>query len=115
MARHSPQPSGPAQSGSTILHSGSSQGSVAQLQDELMSVRFREAEFLAEAKEIRQKLMEVESHNSFLQNQVRRQEEENRSLKKLQEKFQEHVSALEDRLREELVRRDDLEAEVCIY
>ncbi|XP_055329659.1 EVI5-like protein [Paramacrobiotus metropolitanus] len=117
LARHH-TPNGPTQSGSLSKSAASSSVaalsslSVQQLQEELMTVRLREAESLADAKEIRQKLMQVESHNSFLHNQLRRAEDDQRSVKKAHEQLEEAVHALEDRLKEELNKREDLEAEL---
>ncbi|OQV13540.1 Ecotropic viral integration site 5-like protein [Hypsibius exemplaris] len=119
LSSHNSPTVGQAQSGSSLASSSANKSllhtptaSVAQLQDDLMTVRLREAESLADAKESRQKLMENESRSSFLQNQVRRQEEENVSLRRMYEKLQEHVSVLEERLREEMTKREDLEAEL---
>ncbi|GAV06728.1 hypothetical protein RvY_16668 [Ramazzottius varieornatus] len=85
---------------------------LAQLQDELMTLRLREAETLADGQESRQRLMESESHCSLLQNQLRRQEEENQSLKQMYTQLQESLTLMEERLREEINRREDLDAEL---
>ncbi|XP_058258403.1 ecotropic viral integration site 5 protein homolog isoform X6 [Hemibagrus wyckioides] len=54
--------------------------STNELQDELMSVRLREAEAQAELRETRQRLLEVETQNQIHSNQLRRAEQETRSL-----------------------------------
>ncbi|XP_060723686.1 ecotropic viral integration site 5 protein homolog isoform X3 [Tachysurus vachellii] len=54
--------------------------SANELQDELMSVRLREAEAQAELRETRQRLLEVETQNQIHSNQLRRAEQEMRSL-----------------------------------
>ncbi|XP_053354184.1 ecotropic viral integration site 5 protein homolog isoform X5 [Clarias gariepinus] len=54
--------------------------SVNELQDELMSVRLREAEVQAELRETRQRLLELETQNQIHSNQLRRAEQESRSL-----------------------------------
>ncbi|XP_047670104.1 ecotropic viral integration site 5 protein homolog isoform X4 [Tachysurus fulvidraco] len=54
--------------------------SANELQDELMSVRLREAEAQAELRETRQRLLEVETQNQIHSNQLRRAEQETRSL-----------------------------------
>ncbi|XP_018114061.1 ecotropic viral integration site 5 protein homolog isoform X3 [Xenopus laevis] len=53
---------------------------VNELQDELMNVRLREAERHAELREIRQRMMEMETQNQINSNQLRRAEQEVSSL-----------------------------------
>ncbi|XP_072295537.1 ecotropic viral integration site 5 protein homolog isoform X5 [Eucyclogobius newberryi] len=53
---------------------------VAELQDELMSVRLREAEAQAELRETRQRMLELETQNQIHSNQLRRAENESRCL-----------------------------------
>ncbi|XP_026069531.1 ecotropic viral integration site 5 protein homolog isoform X3 [Carassius auratus] len=52
----------------------------SELQDELMSVRLREAEAQAELREIRQRMLEQETQNQIHGNQLRRAELEARNL-----------------------------------
>ncbi|NXD18988.1 EVI5 protein, partial [Spelaeornis formosus] len=58
---------------------------VNELQDELMTVRLREAETQAELKETKQRMMEVETQNQINSNHLRRAEQE---VNNLQEKVQ---------------------------
>ncbi|XP_047443734.1 ecotropic viral integration site 5 protein isoform X2 [Mugil cephalus] len=53
---------------------------LTELQDELMSVRLREAEAQAELRETRQRMLELETQNQIHSNQMRRSEQENRGL-----------------------------------
>uniref|UniRef100_A0A3Q2XPC0 Ecotropic viral integration site 5 n=1 Tax=Hippocampus comes TaxID=109280 RepID=A0A3Q2XPC0_HIPCM len=53
---------------------------LSELQDELMSVRLREAEAQAEMRESRQRMLELETQNQIHGNQLRRAEQEARSL-----------------------------------
>ncbi|KAG9341510.1 hypothetical protein JZ751_019015 [Albula glossodonta] len=53
---------------------------VSELQDELMSVRLREAEAQAELRESRQRMLELETQNQIQGNQLRRAEQEGRGL-----------------------------------
>ncbi|KAM6327294.1 ecotropic viral integration site 5 protein homolog isoform 2-T2 [Podargus strigoides] len=53
---------------------------VNELQDELMTVRLREAETQAELKEIKQRMMEMETQNQINSNHLRRAEQEVTSL-----------------------------------
>ena len=52
-----------------------------ELQDELMMVRLREAESLADLKEMKQKVMELETQTQIQAHQVRRLDDENENLK----------------------------------
>ncbi|XP_077189123.1 ecotropic viral integration site 5 protein homolog isoform X4 [Paroedura picta] len=58
---------------------------VNELQDELMTVRLREAETQAELKEVKQRVMETETQNQINSNHLRRAEQE---ISSLQEKVQ---------------------------
>ncbi|NXS27849.1 EVI5 protein, partial [Pomatostomus ruficeps] len=58
---------------------------VNELQDELMTVRLREAETQAELKETKQRMMEMETQNQINSNHLRRAEQE---ITNLQEKVQ---------------------------
>uniref|UniRef100_A0A8C9ZWP8 Ecotropic viral integration site 5 n=1 Tax=Sander lucioperca TaxID=283035 RepID=A0A8C9ZWP8_SANLU len=53
---------------------------LSELQDELMSVRLREAEAQAELRETRQRMLELETQNQIHSNQLRRAEQESRCL-----------------------------------
>uniref|UniRef100_A0A3Q3VZS6 Rab-GAP TBC domain-containing protein n=1 Tax=Mola mola TaxID=94237 RepID=A0A3Q3VZS6_MOLML len=53
---------------------------LSELQDELMSVRLREAEAQAELRETRQRMLEMETQNQIHSNQLRRAEQETRTL-----------------------------------
>ncbi|XP_068174826.1 ecotropic viral integration site 5 protein homolog isoform X3 [Antennarius striatus] len=53
---------------------------LSELQDELMSVRLREAEAQAELRETRQRMLELETQNQIHSNQLRRAEHDSRSL-----------------------------------
>ncbi|KAL2090354.1 hypothetical protein ACEWY4_015042 [Coilia grayii] len=59
---------------------GPRKNTVSELQDELMSVRLREAEAQAELRETRQRMMELETQNQIHSNQLRRAELESRNL-----------------------------------
>ncbi|XP_041861434.1 ecotropic viral integration site 5 protein homolog isoform X3 [Melanotaenia boesemani] len=58
----------------------SRRNTLSELQDELMSVRLREAEAQAELRETRQRMLELETQNQIHSNQLRRAEQENRCL-----------------------------------
>ncbi|GMT32799.1 hypothetical protein PFISCL1PPCAC_24096, partial [Pristionchus fissidentatus] len=67
--------------------------SVRELEDQLMGVRIKEADTLAELKEMRQKVMELETQNRVCSNQLKRQDEE---LKKIKEEKEVMVKAARD-------------------
>lgn len=54
---------------------------VKELEDQLMGVRIKEADTLAELKEMRQKVMELETQNHVCTNQLKRQDEEMRRVR----------------------------------
>ncbi|XP_031728773.1 EVI5-like protein isoform X1 [Anarrhichthys ocellatus] len=58
----------------------SRKNTLSELQDELMSVRLREAEAQAELRETRQRMLEMETQNQIHSNQLRRAEQESRCL-----------------------------------
>ncbi|XP_053285766.1 ecotropic viral integration site 5 protein homolog isoform X4 [Pleuronectes platessa] len=57
----------------------SKKNTMSELQDELMSVRLREAEAQAELRETRQRILELETQNQIHSNHLRRGEQESRS------------------------------------
>uniref|UniRef100_A0A673AE68 Rab-GAP TBC domain-containing protein n=1 Tax=Sphaeramia orbicularis TaxID=375764 RepID=A0A673AE68_9TELE len=59
---------------------GPKKNTLSELQDELMSVRLREAEAQAELRETRQRMLELETQNQIHSNQLRRAEQESRCL-----------------------------------
>ncbi|XP_075935317.1 ecotropic viral integration site 5 protein homolog isoform X2 [Anarhichas minor] len=58
----------------------SRKNTLSELQDELMSVRLREAEAQAELRETRQRMLEMETQNQIHSNHLRRAEQESRCL-----------------------------------
>ncbi|XP_076316390.1 ecotropic viral integration site 5 ortholog-like isoform X2 [Tachypleus tridentatus] len=81
---------------------------LAQLQKDLMTAKLCEADATAELKELRQKVMELETQNQVSLNQLRRQAEE---MKKLQEKFDSalgETNKLQNHLKEEQRKNIDL-------
>ncbi|XP_022236978.1 ecotropic viral integration site 5 ortholog-like isoform X2 [Limulus polyphemus] len=85
---------------------------LVQLQEDLLSAKLHEADVTAELKELRQKIMELETQNQVSLNQIRRQVEE---VEKLQEKL-ETVSAkkrsLQSQLKEEQRKNVDLHSQM---
>jgi chromosome segregation ATPase len=58
------------------------QHSIRELEEQLMGLRIKEADAVAELKEMRQKVMELETQNHVVTNQLKRQDEE---LKRIRE------------------------------
>jgi len=71
---------------------------INKLKTELMSAKLREAEAMSDLKELRQKVMELETQNNVTMNQIRRQAEEMRKvqaeLENTQTEQQETMSSL---------------------
>uniref|UniRef100_A0AC34F082 Uncharacterized protein n=1 Tax=Panagrolaimus sp. ES5 TaxID=591445 RepID=A0AC34F082_9BILA len=70
---------GAAAGGSSDDHD---QHSIRELEEQLMGLRIKEADAVAELKEMRQKVMELETQNHVVTNQLKRQDEE---LKRIRE------------------------------
>ncbi|XP_027550083.1 ecotropic viral integration site 5 protein homolog isoform X3 [Neopelma chrysocephalum] len=81
---------------------------VNELQDELMTVRLREAETQAELKETKQRMMEMETQNQINSNHLRRAEQE---VTNLQEKVQ-YLSAQNKGLLAQLNEAKGRQAEI---
>uniref|UniRef100_A0A7N9DEW6 Ecotropic viral integration site 5 n=1 Tax=Macaca fascicularis TaxID=9541 RepID=A0A7N9DEW6_MACFA len=79
-----------------------------ELQDELMTIRLREAETQAEIREIKQKMMEMETQNQINSNHLRRAEQE---VVSLQEKVQ-YLSAQNKGLLTQLSEAKRKQAEI---
>ncbi|XP_027392300.1 ecotropic viral integration site 5 protein homolog isoform X9 [Bos indicus x Bos taurus] len=79
-----------------------------ELQDELMTIRLREAETQAEIKEIKQRMMEMETQNQINSNHLRRAEQE---VINLQEKVQ-YLSAQNKGLLTQLSEAKRKQAEI---
>lgn len=77
-----------SQASGNVVHSNDSNSKrskkdgvyMKELEEQLMGVRIREAETLAELKECRQKVMELETLSHVNSNQIKRQDDENKRL-----------------------------------
>nr|DBA18076.1 TPA: hypothetical protein GDO54_016367 [Pyxicephalus adspersus] len=81
---------------------------INELQDELMSVRLREAERQAELREMKQRMMELDTQNQINSNHLRRAEQETNSL---QAKVQ-YLSAQNKTLQTQLTEAKRKQAEI---
>ncbi|EYC35317.1 hypothetical protein Y032_1080g3564 [Ancylostoma ceylanicum] len=96
---------------------GSSDGddgcvTIRELEDQLMGVRIKEVDNLAELKEMRQKVMELETQNHVCTNQLRRQDEEIKRVREEIEAVQKVRRELEASLRQERQRCAQRESEL---
>ncbi|KAL6723342.1 hypothetical protein Aduo_018357 [Ancylostoma duodenale] len=96
---------------------GSSDGddgcvTIRELEDQLMGVRIKEVDNLAELKEMRQKVMELETQNHVCTNQIRRQDEEMKRVREEIEAVQKVRRELEASLRQERQRCAQRESEL---
>uniref|UniRef100_A0A915AZB0 Rab-GAP TBC domain-containing protein n=1 Tax=Parascaris univalens TaxID=6257 RepID=A0A915AZB0_PARUN len=83
--------------------------SVRELEDQLMGVRIREADTVAELKEMRQKVMELETQNHVCTNQLKRQDEELKRLREERDTSLQKEKEIKEQMRDE--RRKAIEAE----
>ncbi|XP_037913559.1 ecotropic viral integration site 5 ortholog isoform X3 [Hermetia illucens] len=81
-----------------------------KLEEELMTTRIREMETLTELKELRLKVMELETQVQVSTNQLRRQDEENKRLKEEIEASSLREKELANKAREQQHRYSDLES-----
>ncbi|XP_030582988.1 ecotropic viral integration site 5 protein homolog isoform X4 [Archocentrus centrarchus] len=82
---------------------------LSELQDELMSVRLREAEAQAELREMRQRMLELETQNQIHSNQLRRAEQESRSQEERVQKLTAQNKDLNVQLQEIKRRQAEIE------
>ena len=83
---------------------------IARLKQELLTARLREAEAVAELKQLRQKVMELETQNQISLNQIRRQSEEVSRTIEQHDQLKEKVRELNKNLQEENHRYIDLDS-----
>ncbi|XP_071820168.1 EVI5-like protein isoform X2 [Apostichopus japonicus] len=79
---------------------GAAKPTIQTLSEELMSSRLREAEAVADLKEVRQRVMELQTQNQMTSNQMRRIEEERLQIKSELETSAKHKEVLQNRLYE---------------
>ncbi|XP_046387850.1 ecotropic viral integration site 5 ortholog isoform X2 [Ischnura elegans] len=87
-------------------------GETQRLEEDLMTVRLREMEVLTELKELRLKVMELETQVQVSTNQLRRQDEETKKLREDLEQAAAREREHQNRLREEQHRYADLESKM---
>ncbi|XP_076347706.1 ecotropic viral integration site 5 ortholog-like isoform X2 [Tachypleus tridentatus] len=85
---------------------------VVELQEELISARIREADAVAELKELHQKVIELEAQNQVILNQIRHQEEEVETLHKTMEETIKRERALQNQLKEEQRKFASLDSKI---
>ncbi|VDD90561.1 unnamed protein product [Enterobius vermicularis] len=80
-----------------------------ELEDQLMGIRIREADTVAELKEMRQKVMELETQNHVCTNQLKRQDEELKRMREERDSVMQKEKEMVEVVKEE--RRKAMEAE----
>uniref|UniRef100_A0A1Q3EZ55 Putative ypt/rab gtpase activating protein n=1 Tax=Culex tarsalis TaxID=7177 RepID=A0A1Q3EZ55_CULTA len=83
---------------------------IQKLEEELMTTRIREMETLTELKELRLKVMELETQVQVSTNQLRRQDEESKKVKEELEEALVRERELSNKAREQQHRYSDLES-----
>lgn len=85
---------------------------IQKLEEDLMTTRIREMEALTEVKELRLKVMELETQVSVNTNQLRRQDENGKVLSEELETALARQKELETKLREQQNKYTDLESKI---
>uniref|UniRef100_A0A915PRS1 CUE domain-containing protein n=1 Tax=Setaria digitata TaxID=48799 RepID=A0A915PRS1_9BILA len=85
---------------------------IKELEDQLMGVRIREADTVAELKEMRQKVMELETQNHVCTNQLKRQDEEMKRLREEKGNILQRQKELSDQIKEERRKAVEVESEL---
>ncbi|XP_077301683.1 ecotropic viral integration site 5 [Arctopsyche grandis] len=85
-------------------------GDAQRREEDLMTIRIRDMETLTEMKELRLKVMELETHVQVSTNQLRRQDEEKKTLKEDIERAQQKERELLSKLKESDHKSCDLES-----
>lgn len=101
-------PSTPKKLLGSLLENGKSE--VARLEEELMTARLIEVESQAELKDTRLKVMELETQNQVVANQLKRQADETHKLRESLENKNANESKLERQVREAQRKFADLES-----
>ncbi|XP_005184064.1 ecotropic viral integration site 5 ortholog isoform X2 [Musca domestica] len=93
-----------------LFDSSKSNEHTQKLEEELMTTRIREMETLTELKELRLKVMELETQVQVSTNQLRRQDEENKKLKEELDSALMREKEMANKAREQQHRYSDLES-----
>lgn len=93
-----------------LFWESSKSNEVAKLEEELMTTRIREMETLTELKELRLKVMELETQVQVSTNQLRRQDEEYKKLKDELDAALQREKEMSNKAREQSHRYSDLES-----
>ncbi|KNC28419.1 hypothetical protein FF38_02128 [Lucilia cuprina] len=93
-----------------LFDSSKSNEHTQKLEEELMTTRIREMETLTELKELRLKVMELETQVQVSTNQLRRQDEENKKIKEELDMALTREKEMSNKAREQQHRYSDLES-----
>ncbi|VDH99540.1 ecotropic viral integration site 5 protein [Mytilus galloprovincialis] len=84
---------------------------VKQLQEDVMTIKVREANCMSDLKDTKQKYMELETQNHICTNQIRRMDEENKLLKAKYEEGLEREKKLDGHIKEHIRKIDDMQSQ----
>ncbi|XP_071157091.1 ecotropic viral integration site 5 ortholog-like isoform X3 [Mytilus edulis] len=84
---------------------------VKQLQEDVMTIKVREAYCMSDLKDTKQKYMELETQNHICTNQIRRMDEENKLLKAKYEEGLEREKKLDGHIKEHIRKIDDMQSQ----
>ncbi|CAG2238652.1 EVI5 [Mytilus edulis] len=84
---------------------------VKQLQEDVMTIKVREANCMSDLKDTKQKYMELETQNHICSNQIRRMDEENKLLKAKYEEGLEREKKLDGHIKEHIRKIDDMQSQ----
>ncbi|XP_063422949.1 ecotropic viral integration site 5 ortholog-like isoform X4 [Mytilus trossulus] len=84
---------------------------VKQLQENVMTIKVREANCMSDLKDTKQKYMELETQNHICSNQIRRMDEENKLLKAKYEEGLEREKKLDGHIKEHIRKIDDMQSQ----
>ena len=96
--------------GNAVKRTTDYSGELSRLKTELMTAKLKESEAVAELKELRQRVMELETQNQVSLNQIRRQNEDMNKVRELQESLNEKQRETYKALQEEKRKYIDLDS-----
>lgn len=96
--------------GNAVRKSADFTGELNRIKSELLSARLKESEAVAELKELRVKIMELETKNQVSLNQIRRQNEDMNKVRELQESLNDKQRETYKALQEEKRKFIDLDS-----
>lgn len=110
--KHLADKENPPENQSTPSRWSGNKAQLSSLQEELMTARLREADATAELKELRQRVMELETQNQVSLNQIRRQAEEIKKYDEMSDSVSGKERELHALMQEEARKLSNLESQM---